>query len=509
MTQLINPVIPGFNPDPSTVRVGEDYYLVTSTFEWFPGIPVYHSRDLVNWRCIGHVLTRPSQIDLENAPTSQGIWAATIRFHQGVFYVISTNMDQHRVLRKFIWSSTDPAGPWSDPIQIDQMGVDPNLHFASDGKVYLTGNGRPAGLTLGIYQAELDIKTGKLLTENRRICEGSGDAHVEAPRLFERGGWWYLTMAEGGCQMRHIQTIFRSQSPWGPWEPCPRNPILTHRRYGASSIHGLGHADFIEAHDGSWWVSFLAYRLTQVFHNHLGRETFIAPMRWDEEGWPVIANNGTIEPVMDVVTLPLKPWPAEPTRDEFDTSSLDHQWVMPRLPIANRYSLTERPGWLTLLGNQWNLNDEKNPALMARRQQHWECRAAALLDASPLNAGQEAGFTVYLCFEHHYELAILLEAGRRRLVLRRRIIDLQAVVASVDLPNGPVVLGVDADKSTYRFWWSQEDGEPHFIGSGSTQGLAAETAKLNFTGVMLGVYAVGEGMKAQVDWFDYLPNFSS
>ncbi len=504
MTTVLNPVLPGFHPDPSVCRVGEDYYLVTSTFEWFPGIPVYHSRDLVNWRPIGHVLNRESQIDLEGAPTSRGIWAAVIRYQAGKFYVISTNMNKAGTLRKFIWTATDPAGPWSEPIPVDQMGVDPSLYWASNGKVYVTGNGRPPGKTLGIYQAEIDPDTGTLLSENRRICEGSGDAHVEAPHLFERGGWWYLSMAEGGCQMRHIQTFFRSRDPYGPWEPCPRNPVLTHRRYGASSIHGLGHADFIEDQHGRWWCFFLAYRLTQVFFNHLGRETFLAPMTWDADGWPVIGNNGTIEPEMEMDTLPIHTWPKPPVRDDFDGPTLDVRWIMLRVPVGDRFDLAARPGWLTIRGNRWSLDDEHNPAILARRQEDWDCTVSIAIEAEPLQAGHEAGLTVFLCHDHHYELAIVRDqCRRRRLLLRRRIADLQAVVASTDLPDGLLVLGVEADKFLYRFWWQGADGVRHPLGTGSTQGLSAEAAKLNFTGVVVGPYAVGEGMVAAIDWFEY------
>ncbi len=246
-----NPVIPGFYPDPSVCRVGEDYYLVTSTFQYFPGVPVFHSRDLVHWRQIGHCLTRASQLPLENASSYGGIYAPTIRYHDGVFYMITTNVNAGK---HFIVSTSDPAGEWSEPVWIDQAGIDPSLLFDGD-RVYFSWTMRGA-----IYQAELDIGTGKLLTEPRLIWRGTGGRYPEAPHLYKIDGTYYLMVAEGGTENGHMETLARSSSPWGPFEPCPHNPILTHRNRGAHSIQGTGHADVVQAHDGSWWAVFLAFR---------------------------------------------------------------------------------------------------------------------------------------------------------------------------------------------------------------------------------------------------------
>ena len=219
LTTYQNPVIPGFHPDPSVCRDGADFYLVTSSFEFFPGVPVFHSRDLVHWRQIGHCLTRPSQLDLEGCPPSRGIWAATIRHHDGLFVMITTIMN-HDTLRKFYVTADDPAGPWSEPVWVDQPGIDPDLFFDDDGTTYLSSNGGPPERRFNL--AVLDLKAGKLLSEDRTVWGGSGGAFPEGPRLFKRDGWYYLSVAEGGCQIGHVQTIARSRSPWGPYEPCPQ-----------------------------------------------------------------------------------------------------------------------------------------------------------------------------------------------------------------------------------------------------------------------------------------------
>ena len=237
-----NPVLPGFHPDPSVCRVGEDYYLVTSSFEYFPGVPIFHSRDLVHWRQIGHCLTRPSQLPLERAPSSTGIYAPTIRHHDGTFYMITTNVSDGR---HFYVSAQDPAGEWSEPVWVDvreQIGgsIDPSLFFDDDGRVYLTCTG-PGWK---IFQVEIDLASGKLLSEPRLISRGTGNRCPEGPHLYKIGGFYYLMLAEGGTEYGHLESIARGESPWGPFTPCPHNPILTHRNVD-SPVQATGHADLI------------------------------------------------------------------------------------------------------------------------------------------------------------------------------------------------------------------------------------------------------------------------
>ncbi|MEI8290964.1 MAG: glycoside hydrolase family 43 protein, partial [Verrucomicrobiota bacterium] len=243
-----NPIIPGFYPDPSVCCVGGDFYLVNSTFEYFPGVPIWHSRDLIHWRQLGHVLTRRSQLELDQVKCSDGIYAPTIRFHNGVFYLITTRCSAGSY-KNFYVTATDPAGPWSDPVWYDQSGIDPSLFFDDDGKVYFQSNrAMTYDQNRAIYQSEIDIKTGKRLTEPKCLWRGSGGSYIEGPHVYKRDGWYYLLTAEGGTSYGHMVTIARSKNIWGPYESCPHNPILSNR-HAYEEIHGTGHADLVQAAD--------------------------------------------------------------------------------------------------------------------------------------------------------------------------------------------------------------------------------------------------------------------
>ena len=491
-----NPIIPGFYPDPSICRVGEDYYLVTSSFEYFPGVPVFHSRDLVNWRQIGHCLTRESQLDLHKARSSGGIYAPTIRHHNGKFYMVTTNVSRWT---NFIVSTEDPGGEWSDPVTFDGHGIDPSLLFDDDGKVYLT--------SCSNVQNELDVETGELLTEPRSVWEGSGGRYPEGPHLYKIDGTYYLMIAEGGTEYTHMETIARSSSPWGPFTPCPHNPILTHRSL-LNPIQATGHADMIQAHDGSWWMVFLAFRMVgEKQYHHLGRETFLAPVSWTEDGWPVVNGTGSVALEMAADCLPPHPWDPEPRRDDFDSQELRLCWNFLRNPYEADWSLTDRPGWLRLNGSAVTLDDKDSPAFVGRRQQHFTCRATALLEFDSKQDGDEAGLTAIMNNSHHYEIAVTRLSGKRRIILRRRIGTLAAVVADQPLPDGPVTLHISADPDEYTFRCAAGDAEMTDLGKGETRYLSSEVAG-GFTGVYLGMYAVGSGGSAggpaDFDWFEYV-----
>ena len=460
-------------------------------------MPIYHSRDLINWRCIGHCLTRPSQLPLKGCWNMGGIWAPTIRFHNGRFYMTTTN----QVARgNFFVYADDPAGEWSEPIWIEQDGIDPSFLFDDDGKIYYTST-----CPGGIQQCEIDIRTGKKLTESRQILKGTG-GWTEGPHLYNIDGKYYLMTAEGGTYYGHMETIWRSNNPWGPFEPCPRNPILSHRNKDQFDIHGTGHADMLQAHDGSWWMVFLAFRSTYGFLQHLGRETYLAPVTWTDDGWPVVYNNGWVELEMEADTLPPHPWPAKGTRDDFDSETLGLDWNHIRNPYPENYSLKEKPGSLRLHGSAINLDELDSPAFIGRRQQHFDCRAAALLDFDPKEDGEEAGLTVLANAEHHYEIAVTRLAGQRKVIVRRRIGDLSAIVAQENIADGPITLQIDAQKAQYAFGYALGDQGVRQIATGSTRYLTVEVA-VTFTGTYFGLYATGNGKPntaaADFAWFDY------
>jgi xylan 1,4-beta-xylosidase len=497
-----NPIIPGFYPDPSICGVEQDYYLVTSSFEYFPGVPIFHSRDLVHWKQIGHCLTRASQLPLENAGSSRGIFAPTIRYHNGRFYMVTTNVS---VGKHFFVYTDDPTGEWSEPVWLEGDGIDSSLYFDDDGKVYFTWTNFS-----GIYQYELDIKTGKPLSEPRTIWHGTGGRYPEAPHLYKvNHSTYYLMIAEGGTEYGHMVTIARSDSPWGPFEPCPNNPILTHRNQGANLIQGTGHADLIQDHNGRWWVVFLAFRPLRQYQNyhHLGRETFLAPVEWRGE-WPVIARDGLIFLEMEGGNLTPQTWEAEPIRDDFDNLTLNFQWNFLRNPRAADWSLSERPGWLRLKGSDVTLDDVDSPAFVARRQQHFDCKVSVRLDFSPTREGEEAGLTVLMNEKHHYEIAVGYQNNERIIFVRRRIGDLSAIVAQETLPAGLTILQIEATPEHYTFSYAPEGEAPRSLATGSTRYLSSEVAG-GFTGVYFGMFASGGGQPASTpadfDWFDYQP----
>jgi xylan 1,4-beta-xylosidase len=508
-----NPVIPGFHPDPSVVRVGELFYLVTSSFEFFPGVPVFQSADLVHWTPIGHVLTRASQLPLANARPSGGIYAPTLRYHDGTFYMVTTNVDGGG---NFFVTAKNAAGPWSEPLWIrDFPGIDPSFFFDDDGKVYLTGPAGGGGRTRGIYQAEIDVKTGRLLSPARLVWERAGSRYPEGPHLYKIHGRYYLMIAEGGTEYGHMETIARGDSPWGPFEACPRNPILTNRStQNDTPVQGTGHADLVQDARGSWWMVFLAFRPVGGYWHHLGRETFLAPVEWDAEGWPVV--NGGRPVGLEVGAEPpsAAPVAAAPVRTTFD-AALGPEWSYLRNPTVASYSTQARPGWLTLRGTATTLAEAASPTWVGRRQEHMAVRAATLLDFVPSRDGEEAGLSLYMNPEHRYEVAIGRADGRRQVFVRQRIGKaLEAVTASSPVDaSSPLVLQVEATPTEYRFSFAAApagDAAPALrsLGSAEVRYLSSEVAG-GFTGVFFALYATGNGRpagaEAHFDWFDYEP----
>ncbi|MFC5471205.1 glycoside hydrolase family 43 protein [Cohnella suwonensis] len=500
--QYNNPVIPGFHPDPSICRVEEDYYLVTSTFEYFPGVPVFHSKDLVNWHQIGHCLTTEQQLPLAGAGSSGGIYAPTIRHHDGWYYMTTTNVSG---IGNFYVRSQHPAGPWSESIPVSQSGIDPSLLFDDDGRVYFqTASSGDQGD--GVYQCEIDIATGAKLTESRLIWKGTGGAHPEAPHLYKINGLYYLIIAEGGTEYGHMVSAARSADPYGPFESCPNNPVLSNRSM-KSSIHATGHADLVQAQDGSWWAVCLGIRpVSYPMRHHLGREVFLAPVTWTDDGWPILGNGARVAPVMDAPKLAEVRWPTKPIRDDFDDSRLGLDWIFLRNPTQDSWSLQERPGNLVLRGNGSSLDEVGAPAFVGRRLCHFTCDITACMEFEPTVEGEEAGLTVRMNERYHYDLAVKLINGRRAVVFRRTVGSMRTE-QRFDCGEGPYVLKVEARPETFTFFVQQGQSDAMEAGSGETHLLSTEVAG-GFTGVIVAMYAsspTGTGTQARFDWFDYQP----
>lgn len=511
--RLTNPVIPGFHPDPSVCRVGQDYFLVTSSFEYFPGVPLFHSQDIVHWRQIGHVLTRPGQLSFPNWQPSLGIFAPTIRYHGGTFYMVTTNASDRG---NFYVHTRAPFGEWSDPIWVEQGGIDPSLFFDHDGRVYLTSTETlhfplpeevdPTAPFWGAQQSEIDIETGKLLTEPRRIWNGTGGRFPEGPHLYRINDRYYLLIAEGGTEHGHMVTIARSGTPWGPWESCPHNPILTHRSYH-SPFQALGHADLVEAHDGSWWLVCLGTRPQGYPPTvSLGRETFLAPVRWDDEGWPHVGEEGRLRVEMKGPALEPVSWEPQPERDDFDDPRLGVKWNFLGTPLEDTWSLTDRPGALRLLGTEARLDDGPPVTFVGRRQEHLACEVATRLDFEPAAEGEEAGLTVWMNPSHHYDLFVTCQVGQRQVIVRRRIGSLVAEEASLSIGPGAVTLTVRAEPDRYVLSVSDDNSGWQALAIGETRYLSKEAAG-GHTGVFFALYASGNGKPAMepafFEWFDY------
>lgn len=502
-----NPILPGFYPDPSLCRVGDDFYLVTSSFEYFPGVPLFHSRDLVHWRQLGHVLTRPSQLPLAGVPSSGGIYAPTLRHADGRFYLVTTNVNGGG---NFYVTAEQPEGPWSEPICLDSVGIDPSFAFL-DGDWHYTRNGPGADYDHPvIFGGRIDRERGTLQGELRPLFAGTGGVWPEASHLYRRGAHTYLVTAEGGTAYDHSVVVARAATADGPFAAYTENPVLTHRDHPSHPIQATGHADLVELADGSWWAVLLGVRPIHPQHHLLGRETFLVPVQWTEDGWPRLGVNGRVELVGQAPPLPPHPWPVPPTRDDFDALELGHQYVFVRNPNEEDWSLTARPGHLRLRGAAVTAEDLASPAMVLRRQQHFEFRCRAALDFAPTRAGELAGLIVRADERFHYALLVAHTPTGREALLVERVRGESRVTGRVRLDAGPVVLLIEGDRAEYRFAVEQ-GGEPREVGALSTLGLTAETLTsagpgMCFTGAMIGLYATGSGAPsrapADFDWLE-------
>lgn len=485
-----NPIIPGFHPDPSICRAGEDYYIVNSSFEYFPGVPIFHSRDLVNWKQTGHVLTRESQLKIKGGNMWGGIYAPTIRYNDGTYYMITTNTSDRG---NFLVYTDNPSGEWSDPVWIKQGGIDPSLYF-EDGHCYMVSN--PDG---AIWLCEINPKTGEMLTESKRLWAGTGGRFPEGPHIYKRDGWYYLMISEGGTEYGHKVTIARSRNIEGPYESNPANPILTHINQNAQNnpIQGVGHADMVQAHDGSWWLVCLGFRTQNGQHHVLGRETFLAPVSWDKEGWPVVNVDGTINIDMkDVKTLPQTTIKNSPDWD-FNNPELGVEWNWIGIPVKENYSLTESKGFLRIKGSDKKLDDYGvSPTFVGRRQEDINFQATTRMKAK---GNGNVGMTAYLCPSAHYDLYVT----DGQLKLRYRLNDLCHVEDICKVTDDFIYLRIKGSDEIYSLMYSTDGTHYSEAGHMNTRYLSTETNG-GFTGVYIGLFAEGDA-QADYDNFKYMP----
>ena len=481
-----NPILSGMHPDPSICRVGKDFYLVNSTLEYFPGIPVYHSTDLVNWEQIGHCLTRESQFKLKKAiPNCIGIYAPTIRYNNGTFYCIVTNVGSEINGGNFFVWTKDPYGEWSDPVYLDFDGIDPSLFFDDDGKVYYTGTDK------GIFICEIDIETGARKSDKVYDWNGNGSNNPEGPHLYKIDGMYYLMIAEGGTELNHQVTIARSNNVFGPYEGCPYNPIMTNRGTELP-IKAIGHADLVDDCNGNWWAVCLGNRpLMYPFKHNMGRETNLVPVKW-VNGWPVMGDNGLVR---EVIELPYEAGEKTPdtgrymacsnVTDNFKGSELHPSWNYIYNPVEGLVEITGEN--VILHGNECDISSVESKAILCRRQEHFDFEATVTMSTDLKDNGEEAGLTIYMNNKHHYEIAVAMINNKKNIIVRRQIGSLKAIEAVIPYSSDTVELKLTGSKEKYGFMYRDGD-EWKYAGEGEAQYLTTEVGGC-FTGNYLGVYA--------------------
>ena len=511
-----NPILKGFYPDPSICRVGSDYYLVNSSFEYFPGVPIFHSQDLVNWRQIGHILNRPSQLNLDSVRASGGIFAPTIRYNNGTYYMITTLVGTKDGGNFFV-SAKNPAGPWSEPkwLPKETIGIDPSLFFDDDGKVYYTGNRRPLDENLSkryrqIWLQEIDLASSKFVGESSIILE-EGALHdadnTEAPHLYKKDGYYYLMVAEGGTFENHAVTIFRSRNVAGPYEGNKKNPILTHRHLGIKyPITSTRHADLIQTQDGDWWMVLLAVRKYGGLNYNLGRESFLTKVEW-EDGWPVV--NPGLGKVLAKDLAPNLPHfdvKRESLKDDFTADTLFHYWNFLRTPRTEFWSLNKRKGYLRLALSKEQISDLVSPSFIGRRQQDTSFQVETSLEFTPKKENELAGLVVMMNNDFQYRVEQILKNEKHYVRLIKRANGIDEQINQVLLTKGALLIGVDANGQDLNFYIRQ-NGKKQMLAQNADGKILSVVNAGGFTGVYIGIYASSKGIKssnyADFDWFEY------
>jgi xylan 1,4-beta-xylosidase len=528
-----NPILPGFNPDPSILRVGDDYYIATSTFEWFPGVQIHHSRDLVHWRLLTRPLTRKSQLDMRGDPDSCGIWAPCLTHDGEKFHLIYTDVKRYgrtsvggaagaslRDFHNYLVTADTIEGPWSDPVYLNSSGFDPSLFHDGDGRKYLVnmlwdhrpGRNRFGGIVLQEYSSSAQ----RLIGERTNIFAGTPLGLTEAPHLYRRGDYYYLITAEGGTGWNHAVTMARGRDLLGPYELHPDTYILSSRTRPDAPLTRAGHADLVETQAGETYIAYLCGRpLKNRGRCVLGRETAIQPMRWDDDGW-LYTLDGQGMPMLEAPApdLPPHPWPAAPVRADFDGAELpiDFQWLRTPEPEAI-FSLTARPGHLRLIGRE-TIGAHFTQALVARRQQALCYSAVCAMEFEPRHFQQAAGLVAYYNSAkfHYLHVTHDEEVGRHIRVMSALPDSPQAdaFTAPIPIPAGPVELRAEVDEERLRFAWRMAGGAWNWLPEQFDASILSDEASApglpNFTGAFIGMACQdtsGSGLHADFDWFDY------
>ena len=526
--KIRNPVLRGFNPDPSVCRVGDDYYLAVSTFEWYPGVQIYHSRDLENWRLVARPLNRASLLDMRGEPDSCGVWAPCLTYADGMFWLCYTDVkrfDGHfKDTHNFLTTCKAIDGEWSDPVYLNSSGFDPSLFHDDDGRKWYTNmvwDHRPGrSFFRGIVMQEYDATSRSLVGDAKQIFAGTDIDCTEAPHLYKRGGYYYLMTAEGGTGYGHCVTMARSRCIRGPYEADPEGPVVTARNDPDWPLQRAGHADVVQTPGGEWYLFHLCGRpLPDTRLCPLGRETAIQKVGWTEDGWLRLTSGGHL-PEVDVEAPGLeRDEPVEVTAyDDFESDELDpvYQWLRTPYPELF-YSLRDRPGFLRLHGME-SPGSLYHQALIARRQTDFVFQASTVVDFQPENFQQLAGLICYYNSSkfHYLYISTDEETGRHIGIMsceadRSLAVTYPIQDAPVQLPDeGLVWLRASADHAQLRFSWSSDGENWNEIPVVLDQGLLSDEAGLasgeQFTGAFVGLTCndlTGARKHADFEFFSY------
>ncbi len=529
--RIDNPILPGFNPDPSICRVGDDYYIATSTFEWFPGVQIHHSRDLVHWRLACRPLTRASQLNMLGNPDSCGIWAPCLTYADGLFWLIYTDVKRKDGLFKdtpnYLVTAPSIDGPWSEPIYMNASGFDPSLFHDADGRKWflnmvwdhrhLEPHGKRFG---GILLQEYSVAEQKLVGPIHNIFRGTPLMLTEGPHLYQREGWYYLLTAEGGTGYTHAVTLARSRQIEGPYELHPQTHVLTAMDAPDAPLQRTGHADIVETPTGETFMVHLCSRpLPGTRRSPLGRETAIQRVEWGPDGWLRLAQGGLVPAAtLAAPDLPPHPFPPEPVRYDFNGPDLPQAFQWLRTPYPERlFSLTERPGQLRLFGRE-SPGSWFEQALVARRQTSIQYRAETALEFQPDGYQHFAGLSCYYNRCQFHLLAVTLDDQGQRVL---SILSCPGNYPSgrLDYPltepvvlpaTGPILLGVDVDGASLQFRYALPQGDWIPVGPVLDASILSDEAGIgeggNFTGAFVGMAAYdlsGRAWPADFAYFTY------
>jgi xylan 1,4-beta-xylosidase len=524
-----NPILQGFYPDPSLIRVGRDYYLANSTFAYFPGLPIFHSRDLVHWTQIANAVDRADQFQFNGLGVSEGLFAPSISEHDGTWYLVNICVNCNG---NFLLNAKEPRGPWSKPIFIRGLegAIDPSLFFDDDGRAWIVYNGLPPGQPLydghrAIWLQRFDPATGQTMSPRTLLVNGgirpeAKPVWIEGPHIFKKDGFYYLIAAEGGTAENHSEVVLRSRNVSGPYIPGPINPILTQRdlpKDRPTPVTSAGHASFVVTPKGEWWAAFLATRpYSDDFYN-TGRETFLLPVTW-HGGWPQILPQGRPIPVvLPRPDLPSRPHPPVPTSgsfrlvDHFIEKQLAPYWMMLRTPNERWYSL--QGGSLILQARPSGIGERGNPSFLARRQQHANATASTVVRFTPEKDGDRAGLAALQNDAFWYFIGVERRDGRAVITLERRAGPDDPVdgrtVSSVPLEGAagaPLYLKIAAHGGIYDFYYSYRPNRWQPLKLGEDGTLLSTKRAGGFVGAMFGLYAFAADDRPKLAiTFDDLP----